>query len=68
MQSRESRAEFLKRFKRAALRLPSSFVDSSIKQTRKRCQRLQGAKGGHFEEGHWRARAGATIFQQAREH
>ena len=49
---RESRAEFLKRLKRTALRLPSSFVDSSIKQMRKRCQRLQDAKGGHFEEGH----------------
>ena len=50
---RESRAEFLKRLKRTALRLPPpSFVEASIKQMRKRCRRLQGAKGGHFEEGH----------------
>ena len=49
---RESRVDFLRRLKRTALRLPSAFSDASMKQMRKRCQRLRDAKGGHFEEGH----------------
>ena len=48
---RESRPAFLKRLHRTALRLPCSFISSSLKNMRIRCQRLAAAKGGHFEEG-----------------
>ena len=48
---RESRGAFLKRLRRTAMRLPSSFVNASIKNMKVRCQRLAAAGGGHFEEG-----------------
>ena len=48
---RESRRAFLKRLRRTALRLPSSFISSSLKNMKLRCQRLVAAEGGHIEEG-----------------
>ena len=48
---RESRPAFLKRLRRTALRLPSSFVNDSLTNMKIRCQRLVAAEGGHIEEG-----------------
>ena len=48
---REARVAFLKRLRRTAMRLPSSFINRSLKNMKIRCQRLAAAKGGHFEEG-----------------
>ena len=48
---RETRDQYGTRLRRTALRLPRSFIDSSIGDMRRRCQRLYAAKGHHFEEG-----------------
>ena len=56
---RESRADFMERLRRTALRLPARFINESImgmrlrcqRLLRLRCQRLLAAKGGHIEEG-----------------
>ena len=48
---RETRSEYLGRLRRTALRLPASFVNASISDMRRRCQRLHAVRGGHFEEG-----------------
>ena len=48
---KETRATYLKRLRRTALRLPASFCDKSIKDMRRRCRLLFEAKGKHFEEG-----------------
>ena len=48
---RESRANFLMRLRRTALRLPSSFINTSLKNMKQRCQKLVDAEGGHIEEG-----------------
>ena len=48
---KEKREEYLARLRKTALRLPSSFVTSSIGDMARRCQRMRQAKGGHFEEG-----------------
>ena len=48
---RESRADFMERLRRTALRLPARFINESIMGMRLRCQRLLAAKGGHIEEG-----------------
>lgn len=48
---RETRAQYLARLKRTAMRLPASFVDRSIEDMRRRCQRCFDADGGYFEEG-----------------
>lgn len=48
---RESRAQYLARLRRTAMRLPASFIDRSIEDMRRRCQRLYAAGGGYFEEG-----------------
>ena len=48
---RETRVEFGKRLDRTAKNLPKSFIDKSISNLQKRCQRLYEAKGGLFEEG-----------------
>ena len=48
---RESRTCFLKRLRRTAMRLPSSFINASSMNMKVRCQRLVAAQGGHFEEG-----------------
>ena len=47
----ESRQQYLARLSRTAKRLPASFINRSIKDMKRRCQRLAAAKGGHFEEG-----------------
>jgi transposase len=48
---RETRKEFIARLNRTAKRLPAEFVNKSIKDMRRRCERLDKAKGGLFEEG-----------------
>ena len=48
---RETRRSFLARLRRAALGLPTHFVQRSIANMKKRCQRLAAAQGGLFEEG-----------------
>ena len=47
----ETRAAYLKRLRRTALRLPASFCEKSIKDMHRRCRLLFEAKGKHFEEG-----------------
>ena len=48
---REARRSFLARLRRTALGLPTHFVQRSIANMKKRCQRLVAAQGGLFEEG-----------------
>jgi hypothetical protein len=48
---REARTAFMQRLRRTAMRLPSTFINASMKQMKKRCERLKAAEGGHFEEG-----------------
>ena len=48
---KETRGAYLKRLRRTALRLPKTFIDKSISNTKVRCQRLLAARGRHFEEG-----------------
>jgi transposase len=48
---RESRADYVSRLRRTAVRLPRAFLAKSIGDMRRRCQRLLEAKGGFFEEG-----------------
>ena len=43
--NRESRAQFLDRLQRTALRLPASLLNASAKHMKVRCKRLVGAKG-----------------------
>ena len=48
---RDNRAEYLARLRRTALRLPKQFIDASIGNMRRRCQRVSDAGGSYFEEG-----------------
>ena len=48
---KETRAAYLTRLRRTALRLPGSFCEKSIKDMRRRSRLLFKAKGKHFEEG-----------------
>ena len=48
---RESREAYLARLRRTALRLPASFINKSIEDMVRRCQKLYEAKGWYFEEG-----------------
>ena len=48
---KESRAQYLLRLRRTAMRLSSKFMTKSIKNLKLRCKRLYEAKGGHIEEG-----------------
>ena len=48
---RETRAQYLTRFKRTAKRLPGTFINETVDDMRRRCQRLYDAHGGSFEEG-----------------
>ena len=48
---RETRAEFERRLNRTAKALPKEFIDKSIGDLKRRCERLYVAKGGLFEEG-----------------
>ena len=48
---RETRAQYLARLRKMALRLPRSLIQKSIGDVCKRCERLYNARGEHFEEG-----------------
>ena len=48
---RESRVAFMRRLRRTALRLPATFINSSMRKMKVHCERLRDAEGGHFEEG-----------------
>ncbi|CAJ1346732.1 unnamed protein product, partial [Effrenium voratum] len=48
---RESRAQYLTRLRRTALRLSEAFVKKAVGDLRRRCQRLYEAKGNFFQEG-----------------
>ena len=52
----ETRAEFARRVDRAARSIPKEFIDKSISDLPRRCERLYQAKGGLFEEGGRRRR------------
>ena len=47
----ETRAEFERRVDRVAKALPSTFINKSIMDMKRRCERLYAAEGGLFEEG-----------------
>ena len=47
----ETRAQFGARLARIAQKLPKEFIDKSIADMKRRCERLHVAKGGLFEEG-----------------
>ena len=48
---RETRAQYLSRLRRTALRLPRRLIQKSTGGLRKLCERLYTARGEHFEEG-----------------
>lgn len=48
---RESKMDYMARLHRTALRLPRSFMNKSIGDMKRRCERLYEAGGGLFEEG-----------------
>ena len=48
---RETREQYAGRLRRTAMRLPQSFIDDSVGDMQRRCQRLYAARGHHFEEG-----------------
>ena len=47
----ETRAQYQARLRRTAKNLPPVFIDKSVGDMRRRCQRLLAAQGGFFEEG-----------------
>lgn len=48
---KESRAQYLCRLRRTAVRLPSSLINAALGNMECRCGRLIAARGGHFSEG-----------------
>eukprot|EP00973_Karenia_brevis_P084620 11742573-Karenia_brevis.AAC.1 len=48
---RETRQQYIRRLKRAALSLDPAFIKKSIMNMKRRCQLLYAAKGSYFEEG-----------------
>lgn len=48
---RETRVDYIARLRHTALRLPRTFINKSIGDMKRRCQRLYAAGGGFFEEG-----------------
>ena len=48
---RETRDQYITRLHKTAKRLPASFINKSIGDMARRCERLYKAKGGYFEEG-----------------
>ena len=48
---RESRVAFMRRLRRTALRLPATFINSSMRKMKIHCEKLRDAEGGPFEEG-----------------
>lgn len=53
---KETRADFVCRLDRVARSLPKEFIDKSIGDLQRRCERLYAARGGLFEEGGRRRR------------
>ena len=47
----ETRPNYVRRLKRTIRNLPKEFLENSIGDMVRRCQRLQEAKGNFFEEG-----------------
>ena len=47
----ETRADFMRRVDRVARSIPKEFIDKSISDLPRRCERSYQAKGGLFEEG-----------------
>lgn len=48
---RETREAYLERLRKTAMGLPASFINDSVGDMVRRCQKLYEAKGGYFEEG-----------------
>ena len=48
---KESKMDYMARLRRTAMRLPRSFMNKSIGDMKRRCERLYEAGGGLFEEG-----------------
>ena len=48
---RETRQQCIRRLERAALSLDPSFIKKSIINMKRRCQLLDAAIGGYYEEG-----------------
>ena len=48
---KETRAGYMARLRRTAMRLPETFIRKSIGDMSRRCRRLYAAKGRHIEEG-----------------
>ena len=48
---KETREEYIARLSKAAKSLSTQFINDSIGDMKRRCQRLFEAKGGLFEEG-----------------
>ena len=48
---RETRIQYVARLRKVAKSLPRKFIDDSVADMGRRCQRLWDAKGGHFQEG-----------------
>jgi hypothetical protein len=48
---RETRAQYIARLRKTAMRLPKALIRKSIGDMRRRCARLFDARGNHFEEG-----------------
>ena len=48
---RESRSQFAARLRRTAKNLPPTFIETSMCDMQRRCQRVLAAKGGFIEEG-----------------
>ena len=50
-QRKETRAEYLKRLRQTALKIPKTLINKGVGDTRRRFQMLVAAQGGHIEEG-----------------
>ena len=48
---RESREQYIQRLRKTATSLPKKFVEDSVGDMVRRCNRLYNAKGKLFEEG-----------------
>ena len=51
MSRRETRQQYIARLFKTAKSLPKKFIEDSIADMVRRCQRLYVKKGRHFEEG-----------------
>jgi len=48
---KETRAAYLRRLRRTAMNLPSTFINKALGNLQHRCAKLLEARGGHFAEG-----------------